>query len=298
MRNGIYNGNSESVLTARMRDHFFSSKGFFSLLLCLFFLSAADLWAAKRETVFFGITTDSSDTSTISLTEKLFFKQFEALDSYRLEDRRDTPWNDSFLSDYEGRDVLLFAIDIHDKNTFWLVTLNIHDMKNNTRAEFQAEYEDYYKILMDSKNAIDTLLSSLKTGSSSSATENAAPVLVTLSMDSLAGTWNGEPELDKIVILKSGRGFVVFKNGASMTIELSIISNQLLIKQTSNNNASYFPDLPKNVAQSAAATANPITWSFIMIDQNTLTGKKTTLHTSDSGKSAYPGTTQVTWTRQ
>lgn len=298
MKNGICSGNSESGLTAKMNNDFFLSKRFFSLLLCLFFLSAASLWAAKRETVFFGITTDSSDTSTISLTEKLFFKQFEALDDYKLEDRRDTPWKDSFLSDYAGKDVLLFAIDIRDKNTFWLVTLNIHDMKNNTRAEFQAEYEDYYKILMDSKNAIDTLLSSLKTGSSSSAAETSAPVLVTLSMDNIAGTWSGESVLDKIVLLKSGRGFVVFRNGASMTIELSIIGNQLLVTQTSSANPSYFPDLPQNVAQSAAATAKPITWNFSMIDQNTLTGTKTTLHLANSGKSAYPGTTQVTWKRQ
>ena len=36
------------------------------------------------------------------------------------------------------------------------------------------------------------------------------------TLETLAGTWTGEALVDKVIILRGGNGFVIFKNGASM----------------------------------------------------------------------------------
>ena len=120
-----------------------------------------------------------------------------------------------------------------------------------------------------------------------------------ISTEFLSGTWYGENNIDKIVIMRGGRGFVIFNNGASMNIsvELSNASKKTIkIKQNGRSNASFYPDLPRQVALKVAVNANPIEWNFELLDDNTLKGKKSTLISAN--EDAIPGIIDVTWHRR
>ena len=110
------------------------------------------------------------------------------------------------------------------------------------------------------------------------------------------GTWTGENYIDKVVILRGGRGFVIFNNGASMNISVEINSRkQVVVTQKGRSNASFFPNLPRNLALNAALSADPIIWKFSIVDSNTLSGFKTTL-VSTADTYDYQDI-QVTWNR-
>lgn len=126
----------------------------------------------------------------------------------------------------------------------------------------------------------------------------------TFSLESLAGTWSGEPHTDKIVILRGGRGFIIYKNGATMNISLSIVNGkdgkkEILIRQVGKSNASFYPELSRDTALSAAASAPPIEWRLNSTVDGTLTGiKKTLIKSNSTPETVESGTQKVNWIKK
>ena len=95
--------------------------------------------------------------------------------------------------------------------------------------------------------------------------------------------------------MRGGRGFVILKNGATINVNIAINDSEIVISQTGKANASYFPELPRNLALTAAVSAEPIKWVLYSKNPNTLVGQKNTLINKNG--SIEPGTIDVIWTR-
>jgi hypothetical protein len=123
---------------------------------------------------------------------------------------------------------------------------------------------------------------------------------VVQSTEFLSGTWGGEDNIDKIVIMRGGRGFVIFKNGASMNITVELANTgsgqNIIITQNGKANASFFTEIPRELALKEAVNAQPIKWVLEMNDEDTLSGIKNTLILSDG--TAQNGSLAVTWKRK
>ena len=120
-----------------------------------------------------------------------------------------------------------------------------------------------------------------------------------LSLENISGTWTGEPNINKIVLLRGGRGFVIYKNGATMNINVQIENNTLHCIQTGKSNASFFPELPREIALVVALNAEPIKWIMTLTDGNTLSGTKESLQTAGNDASTVEkAIIPVTWTKQ
>lgn len=121
------------------------------------------------------------------------------------------------------------------------------------------------------------------------------------SIDSLAGSWNGERGIEKIMILRGGRGAAVFSSGFSLMISLSIQNGELIVVQRGNSSPLQFVDLPDPVAEKAAEQAPPIEWRFrISDDGNILAGEKNSVQITHDGQnilSITEKTEQVAWFR-
>ncbi|MCR5400447.1 MAG: hypothetical protein K6E78_02500 [Treponema sp.] len=118
--------------------------------------------------------------------------------------------------------------------------------------------------------------------------------------ENISGTWQGEEFIDKIVILKGGRGFIILKNGASMNVSINQAVNEegqtlFLVKQTSHSNASYFPEIPRAKALEEAVKASPIVYTLVLKNDCTLEGIKSTLIESPSGNEIISGNISVAW---
>lgn len=245
---------------------------------------------------FYGIASKDTEKNMLSMTEDIFFAQLKELE-YTINDRRSENFSEDFFSgnaDFSQSEKpdtgIFYAVISKIDAAEWKMELVL---KTHGHKEPETEnkiYNSYYKILMESKTSLRGIVENLaKTSGEENKTENNGAG--SFSLENLAGNWSDGKFLSKIVIMRGGRGFVIFKNGASMNISVKIEQDEnqaqsVKIVQTSGNNASYFPEIDRQKALELAMTAEPIRWTFKMEKTGILSGTVETLVQSESGKIA------------
>lgn len=282
----------------------FIKKAIFTIL---FFATCLCMFGQQNASVaFFGIYSPDADKNMLSMTEDLYFKQLSDMD-LSIKDNR----SDSFSENYDSKKESLFSeceetfafFIIIKKNTSekWECSINLRNIETKKTKSISKEYDSYYKILMDSKTNLKASIKSLFDETEENQTIVKKSVSTkSVTTESIAGTWTGEDAIAKIVIMRGGRGFVVFKNGATMNISVSITAfenntNTINIKQNGSNNASFFTDLNRKLALESAVTAKPIEWNFLLQNDGTLKGEKSTL--IEKNGTAENALIPVIWTK-
>lgn len=279
---------------------------------------------------FYKTSSLSSDLHIVSMTTDLFYTQLLALDKYEINDYREI----DFSSDEQDENISFYVELNESENGGWNCRLN--GTKGTIVYSTEKTYDSYYKILLDAKSALENFLEVFfdqinKGINNSSAAEKTVPKSgknnfsgwdenfgeqknYSLSQNTarnvpetknnlsdteiISGTWQGEPFIDRIVILRSGRGFVIFKNGANMTISVEFSNNDVTITQTGKPNASFFPELPREIALKNAIESKPIVWKLTLVNGE-LHGTKTSLQEDkSSAEGASVKNTKVIWTRK
>lgn len=282
----------------------FIKKAIFTIL---FFATCLCMFGQQNASVaFFGIYSPDADKNMLSMTEDLYFKQLSDMD-LSIKDNR----SDSFSENYDSKKESLFSeceetfafFIIIKKNTSekWECSINLRNIETKKTKSISKEYDSYYKILMDSKTNLKASINSLFDETEENQTIVKKSVSTkSVTTESIAGTWTGEDAIAKIVIMRGGRGFVVFKNGATMNISVSITAfenntNTINVKQNGSNNASFFTDLNRKLALESAVTAKPIEWNFLLQNDGTLKGEKSTL--IEKNGTAENALIPVIWTK-
>ena len=282
---------------------------------CLIFLIFSTQLKAEDILVdYYGVVSASSDTNMLKMAQDVFFTQLKSIDGIKVDDKRpDIIKASSNMPIFAQTNAkVYFYAEISDSRnetgqTIWNCRFNAFTPEDGITHSASENYESYYKILVSAKNAIEKILSDLKAPSPEFAAENKSNISVDFNsgvdIESLAGTWSGEPFADKIIILRGGRGFVIFKNGATMNIKITVKkatiegkSTNLEITQVGKSNASFFPELPREQALACAATASPITWNFSLTSADKLEGVKNTVIATNDGPEQ--GTVNSSWSRK
>ena len=274
---------------------------FFVLIFC-----SASLYSQNKYSIdYYGIVADGVDDNMSKMTSDLYYTQLCEINSYTVQDKRTAiklaavPETQSF----SDAALSLYAVITKKENSSkWISTISLYDSTKKALFSESREYDSFYKILMEPKatlkETIQVLLSG--TGNSSGDTSASKATAVVQSTEFLSGTWGGEDNIDKIVIMRGGRGFVIFKNGASMNITVELANTgsgqNIIITQNGKANASFFTEIPRELALKEAVNAQPIKWVLEMNDEDTLSGIKNTLILSDG--TAQNGSLAVTWKRK
>ena len=291
------------------KKDFFRKSVFLSII--LFFISAGciNLFGQSYSIDYYGIVSSEIDSNMSKMTSDLYYTQLSEINNFNVEDKRTAPClSDRPSAEEFSESSLSFftVIKKDEKSDKWITTYWVVDKNKNEEHSKKKIYDSFYKVLMEPKDVLKNTIKQLIENDTSS-TAIAASTQKTsdvngssiASTEELSGTWGGEDNINKIVIMRGGRGFVIFNNGASMniTIELSGSGSnkQVLIKQKGNSNASFYPDLKRTAALTAAVSAAPIKWTLSLTDSNTLKGIKDTL--LPDGDSYKEGSVNVTWTR-
>lgn len=225
---------------------------------------------------------DSSDTATINLTQDLYFQKLSLLPNVVVSDLRETKFSSTNLSEYPDLDFVFYP-EIQENGTGWKCIFHATKVSSNQNYTSEKAYDSYYMILMDAKNEVTKFIDKLNSPTNESlngesfSDNNSISSQTSVSIESLSGTWSGEEFVDKIVILRGGRGFVIYQNGASMNISIKIEDDKLIATQTSKSNASYFPEISREKALELAPTAEPIEWQLNIKNSTELEGTKYTL---------------------
>ena len=242
---------------------------------------------------FFMAVSDSSDTATINLTQDLYFQKLSLLPNVVVSDLREINFSSANLNEYPDLDFVFYP-EIQENGTGWKCIFHAKKISSNQNYTSEKTYDSYYMILMDAKNEVTKFIDKLNsptndsflvenstTGSISSSIESF------VSIESISGTWTGEEFIDKIVILRGGRGFVIYQNGASMNISIKIEDGKLIATQISKSNASYFPEISREKALELAPTAEPIEWKLNIKNSSELEGTKYTLTEKDKNSPEF-----------
>ena len=241
---------------------------------------------------FFMAVSDSSDTATINLTQDLYFQKLSLLPNVVVSDLRETKFTSANLSEYPDLDFVFYP-EIQENGTGWKCIFHAKKISSSQNYVSEKTYDSYYMILMDAKNEVTKFIEKLNSPTSettfaeNSTSNNSSPSDSSISIESLSGTWAGEQFIDKIVILRGGRGFVIYQNGASMNISIKIEDESLIATQISKSNASYFPEISRDKALELAPTAQPIEWKLKIKNSSELEGTKYTLTENDKNSPEF-----------
>jgi hypothetical protein len=276
---------------------------------------------------FFGVfsSSHSIDKNMLDMTKNLYYTQLQEMANITVTDKSNIisdaaagsnserpPVFDPAVIDSADSGKIAFFAEIQEHETdvnSWTCILYAQNMQTGKKVSIINEYSSYYRILTDAKKSIENVLSRLQADISGKDEQNttdqqpSVPIAPSTT-ESVAGTWYGEEYIDKIVILRGGRGFIIYKNGAAMNITVSVKKDSrqetaVTIAQAGKSNASYFPELPREIALDNAPSAPPVEWQFILISSDTLKGSKTTLITDPASPTgASKGIVEVTWTRR
>ena len=285
---------------------FLSKSIFISILIILL---PSSLFSQSYSIDYYGIVSTEIDSNMSKMTSDLYYTQLTEINNFSITDKRTNPsLSERPDSDTFSDQTLSFFTHITKdiSSDKWITTYFVVDKAHNEEHSKKKIYDSFYKILMEPKDVLrETIKQLIENDSNTSAItasvqqEMKPSSSVITSTEELSGTWGGEENINKIIIMRGGRGFVIFNNGASMniTIELSGTegNKQVLIKQKGNSNASFYPDLKRTAALTAAVSAAPIKWTLSLTDTNTLKGLKDTL--LPDGDSYKEGSVNVTWTR-
>lgn len=282
-----------------------------AVLMILFFVLFNGLFAQSFTIEYFGVISSETDANMSKMTSDLYYTQLCEINSFSIIDRRsDIEFSNIPDTSQLSKENLSFYAVIQKKenSTKWLSTLYLIDNKNKAARKDTKEFDSYYKILMEPKNSLqETIKGLIENKSNSELVEdipfNNSEQGTAVSTEFLSGNWECETNnelIDKIVIMRGGRGFIVFENGATMNITLEIITDKgvqkLQVLQKGRTNASYFPELSRSIALKEAVNAAPIKWTFAITNQDKLTGSKETL--IEQNDSAIPGLVNVCWIRK
>lgn len=266
------------------------------------FLVCSKVFAIDVE--FYAVESTTVDIGKVSMTQDLLYTQLMSFSGVNVIDKRNTKYNGTTSS--ASQDVIVLYVIIDEKGTEWICTVNAEQPALHNKTSISNTYNSYYKVLTEAKNSLRQILSDMSgtsTDGTNSVSTTSAVATTTMepTLDLLSGTWSGEPSINKIVLLRGGRGFVIFNNGASMNIAVDINDGLVTCTQTGKPNASFFPELPREVALVAALNAEPIKWTLTLLDAKTLSGTKESLRVASKNEmtsTVEQAVTSVTWIKQ
>lgn len=295
----------------------------------LLFAFCFNAFCQEQYTIFYyGNIAENAQVNQINISQDLVTAQIRTIPEMTLVDYRNSGLRENFLklSDEEIKNLtdetifnlipeneklqttpkaVIFFIKIDKtEDETWICTYYAKNLETEKITSTQKNFETFYKILADAKNTIAELLSqaaqiNLTQNQSQTRTPKENINDIAMTIEGVSGTWNGEKNITKIILMRSGRGFVIFSNGASMNIAVEIEKTQndhkmLKITQQGNFNASFYPDIPRQKVLEYAENASPIQWTFMLTGSGTLSGFKNTLGLDDSD-SIGPKTERVEW---
>ena len=285
---------------------FFKKSFIISFILILI---SAGLSAQTYNIDYYGIVSTEIDANMSKMTSDLYYTQLSEINNFSVTDKRSSPSlserpDSSVFA--EGRLSFFTLITKDAKSDKWITTCYVVDKNKNEEHSKKKTYDSFYKLLMEPKDVLKETIKNLIENDSSKTSISGSPSdpvsargSSIASTEELSGTWTGEENINKIVIMRGGRGFVIFNNGASMNITVELSgpedNKKVLVTQKGGSNASFYPELKRTAALTAAVSAKPIKWTFVLSDNNTLKGTKDTL--LPDGDNYKEGSVSVTWNR-
>lgn len=234
--------------------------------------------AAVPRVAVYPLQAPTMSAQTVQTVDNLVFSFMKELKNYIIVDSRTQPVPAVFPAD-AAVDFIFFGI-LKEVPEGIQLELVLKGKEDQVTRMISKVYENINKILLDSRllvlNLFDFSVRLENTAVASSDNPQAVDFGVIDTVDALAGSWKGEAGIERIMILRGGRGMAVFSSGVSISLEFKIDNGYLLVTQKGALQPRQFLHLPDDIARQAVSQINPPSWRFLVsADKKILSGTKT-----------------------
>ena len=252
-----------------------TKKVYIALLLLLISLPSA--LSALPGVAVYQLQAPAISEQTAQTVDNLVFSFIKELKAYTIFDLR----NQSVPADFPNDPVIdyIFFGALEEVPEGIKLELILKGRTEQLTRIISKVYDNVNKILLDSRllvfNLFDFSVPLEQLARSLPQTEQNTEFGYIETVDSLAGSWKGEPGLDRVMILRGGRGMAVFSSGVSVSLDLKIDNGYLLVTQKGSLQPRQFLNLPDEIARQAVQKTNPPQWRFLVSpDKKILSGTK------------------------
>lgn len=251
------------------------TKLYIALLLLL--ISLPSVLSALPGVAVYQLQAPTMTEQTAQTVDNLVFSFIKELKTYTIFDLRSQSVTADFPND-PAIDYIFFGA-LEEVPEGIKLELILKGRKDQVTRIISKVYDNINKILLDSRllvfNLFDFSVPLEQLARSLPQTEQNTEFGYIDTVDSLAGSWKGEQGLDRVMILRGGRGMAVFSSGVSVSLDLKIDNGYLLVTQKGSLQPRQFLNLPDEIARQAVQKTNPPQWRFLVSpDKKILSGTK------------------------
>ena len=246
------------------------------ILLIALISTGYQVWAASRVAVYHLQAPTMSD-QTVQSVDNLVYSFIKELKNYSIIDLRTETAPQVFPPNLAA-EFLFFGV-LEEVPQGIRLELVLKGRENQLTRVISKVYDNLNKILLDSRllvlNLFDFSVTLEKLADMTLEDASGADLEPVETIDSLAGSWKGEGGLDRVMILRGGRGMALFSSGVSVSLEFKIENGYLLVTQKGALQPRQFLNLPDSIAKEATQKVQPPRWRFLVsADKKMLSGTK------------------------
>ncbi|UTC68160.1 MULTISPECIES: hypothetical protein [unclassified Treponema] len=256
---------------------FYGIQRYLLLMLTVLIFTAAKRLDAEPSVGVFKLESKNITEQTTTTISNAIFSFVKELKKYDIIDMRTTPVTET---DARQRFDYVFAGKVTGLENGIQLELMLKNSSDNITRRISKIYQSVNLILLDSRILVSDLfdksvnLSAAYTPEETS--QNNDDVEEVKNIDILSGSWQGEEDLERVEIMRGGRGIALLSSGITILLQIKINDGHLTINQSGKPSARQFINLPDEIAKKAAEMGKTPSWKFLVSANNKiLVGEKT-----------------------
>ena len=251
---------------------------FLLLMLSIPVVRAGSMLYASPTVGVFKLESKNITEQTTATISNAIFSFVKELKKYDIVDMRSTPVTET---DAQQRFDYVFAGKITGLENGIQLELMLKNSSDKITRRISKIYQSVNLILLDSRVLVSDIfdksvnLSVTYNPEDSDSKEN-SEVEEVKNIDILSGSWQGEEGLERVELMRGGRGIALLSSGITILLQVRIHEGYLTINQSGKPMPRQFINLPDEIAKKAAEMGKTPSWKFLVsADNKILVGEKT-----------------------
>lgn len=251
---------------------------FLLLMLSIPVVRAGSMLYASPTVGVFKLESKNITEQTTATISNAIFSFVKELKKYDIVDMRSTPVTET---DAQQRFDYVFAGKITGLENGIQLELMLKNSSDKITRRISKIYQSVNLILLDSRVLVSDIfdksvnLSVTYNPEDSDSKEN-SEVEEVKNIDILSGSWQGEEGLERVELMRGGRGIALLSSGITILLQIRIHEGYLTINQSGRPMPRQFINLPDEIAKKAAEMGKTPSWKFLVsADNKILVGEKT-----------------------
>lgn len=207
------------------------------------------------------------------------FSFVKELKKYDIIDMRSTPVTET---DARQRFDYVFAGKVIGLENGIQLELMLKNVSDNITRRISKIYQSVNLILLDSRVLVSDIFDKSVNLSVTYNLEDIAKqdddneeVEKVKNLDILSGSWQGEEGIERVEIMRGGRGIALLSSGITILLQIKVNDGYLTINQSGKPLSRQFINLPDEIAKKAAEMGKTPSWKFMVSANNKiLVGEK------------------------